>query len=470
MRRYVVWMFAAAVLGGCKERNASGPQAATAAVIPAGMAPPSMAPPGVASVGFHLEIGAVHERYQDAKGAAEHYARAAAVAEDGAQRARAHAAVARAKEASGNRAGAIEALERARQELGTPGASARPSGTAGAGPLEAPGDDILVRLARLYLLEGRQRDAETICNEGLAAAGGGWERQELLRVQVELLRRSGALEQKVSERERALEAPAPDEADLRFVVAALDGGERPPPVGGAGEPGRAGLPQPRLVRAYQRLLELHPEDPQVRQALQAALERSGRVDEAVRLATGARSRAVECLETPSIPPPSGAFWALAEAARIRMRAGQTREALAELAKAASRVKGEGTPFQLALAQLYLELGDAGRARGAIDQGAREARSAAERRQVAFARERAVALRGSEKERAALRAEWRRSADPCLRAASGDPQPVTAQGPEVPLAAPSPLPFPVPLAAPAPQAPIPPAGGPLQGPPGGGSPR
>jgi tetratricopeptide (TPR) repeat protein len=173
----------------------------------------------------------------------------------------------------------------------------------------------------------------------------------------------------------------------------------------------------KLIRAHERLYELHPEDPQLRQSLQALLERAGRIEDAVKLATTTPAvTPAECVGA-FAPPASGALHGRAEAIRIRMRAAQPDKALAETAKLGAIANQAGIGAHLAAAQLYLELGATGRATQAIDRAAQKARSREDQRQVAFVRERMLAGKGRTAELKGLYQAWSRSEDPCLRLAA-----------------------------------------------------
>lgn len=457
MRRYAALLCAVIVLGGCKGKKAAAPPAAAGSAVPAGMARPPR--PRIASPMFELDIGSVHERYQDANGAAEHYAKAAAAAENGVDRARAFAALSRVKELAGNRDAAIEALERARQAL----SAHRPP----AGPARAmgQGDDILPRLARLYLDRGLVNEAQKVVDEALATPREGWQREEVLRVQADLWQKAGILEAKLAEKERALELPMPDEGDLWFLAAALGrdllprdgatgfGPMRPADVrnGKQGQLSQASPTAGKLVRVYERLHELRPGDAQVRNSLMSLLERAGRTDDAVTLALSAPEGSTACMDGPVGLPPSNAFSAVVEAARIRVRAGQAKQAVAEVEREAAQAKRDGIPGYLALARLYLELRQPKLASKAIDQAARDARSALERRQIALARARFLSASGAASELATLHAEWRKSGDPCLARAAAMPASQPRGG--MPAAPPG-IPIPAIPAVPANSMPVP----------------
>jgi len=406
----------------------------------------------VGSAAFHLEIGGVHERFQDAKGAIEHLTQAVSKAEDGAQRAHALAALARVKEGAGDRDGAIEALERARGEiakLAVQGPAGAPAHAAPMGPGPA-GDDLLLQLVRLQAEKGRTDEALRLSGQGLAVARAPWQREQLQRLEVDLLRKAGTLEKRIAESEKALDAPKPDEAPLRFLVAALAGDAMPGPEAPGGAPGQ---PQPvssKLIRALERLHELHPEDPQLRQTLLSSLERAGRIDDAVKMVLAApRTNAMECAMGAGPQSVPAAIEGLAEAARIRARAGQKEKALAEVARIAALAKREGVSAYLVAADLYREQGAAARAAEMVRRAGAEARSPGDRRRVAFARERSVPLAADRNGLESLYAEWERSADPCMRRAAAERRALRATMTAGPMPMPGQMPPPGPMPPPNP---------------------
>jgi tetratricopeptide (TPR) repeat protein len=390
----------------------------------------------VGSTAFHVEIARVYERFHDPQTAIDHLSKAAAQAEDAQQSALAYSSLARLKQDSGDPNGAIEALERARSDM-------EKSGPAGAPPKLIPNDpfwsltddNVHLRLARLYAERGDYEKAQSICQSGLSAARAPRQREQLYRLAVELFRRAGTLEEKLGEAEKTLEASKPDEPALYLLVAAL-AGDSMGPFSGAGMPpamlsGMArGAPQgiqeisPKLVRAYERLHELHPDDPQLQQNLQSALERAGRIDEAAKLASASRVAVspLHCSD-PFLLQGSAAVQRAADAIRIRIRGRQADKALVETDQLAALAKQEGIAALLVAADLFLEQRADKRAGEAIRQAGGVARSQEDRRMVAYARERALLRGGRLAELKALRDEWRVSDDPCLRQAAmrGEPQ-------------------------------------------------
>src|SRR6185369_2830403 len=97
-------------------------------------------------------------------------------------------------------------------------------------------------------------------------------------------RKAGTLERELASREKTLDEAVPDESSLRFLAIALAGDAMQLPAAGAGPVTQSQPISRRLIRAYERLYELHRDDLQLRQALQSLLERDGRVEEAAKLA------------------------------------------------------------------------------------------------------------------------------------------------------------------------------------------
>ncbi len=409
MRRYVTPMCIVLAVG-CRRQEPANTKSATMPAMP------GMAQMRAGSAAFHLEIGGVYERFQDHKSALDHLSQAARLAEDSVQRVQAYSALARVKEAAGDRDGAIDALERARAEIDKLKTPEPSGGPAPAGPFAGPGvDDVLVRLARLYAEAGRYEQGDALCERGLSAAREPWQREQFHRLQVELHRKAGTLDKKIAEIEKALDQTPRDESALRFLAVALSGDGMPGPAAMGAPPGQPQADSSKLVRVYERLHELRQDDLQVRQNLQSLLERAGRIDEAVKLATATHATTpMECSGPVASQPASSALQAAAEAIRIRARAGQTDKALAEAAKLAALAKREGIAAYLVAAELHLEQGAADRATQLIGQAAREARSREDQRQVAFARERASTRAARADELKSMYEQWKRSDDPCLR--------------------------------------------------------
>src|SRR5258705_1057551 len=236
----------------------------------------------VGSAAFHAEIGNVYERYGDHKSAIDHLSQATSLAQDSPQRVQVYSALGRVKEAAGDPDGAIDALEQAlanMKDASAAGPPAAPQGLALAGPV---GDDVLLRLASLYAEKGQYDQAGTLCERALLAAREPWQREQLYRLKIGVHRKAGTLEKELAAKERTLEEPVPDESALRFLAIALAGDAMPDATAG----GSQADPQAasKLVRVYERLYELHPDDLQVRQTLQSLLERGGRIEDAVKLA------------------------------------------------------------------------------------------------------------------------------------------------------------------------------------------
>lgn len=413
MRARMVWMgavLASACQGG--EAPRSEPQKRKP--------PAEQIQPATQSASFHLEIGGVHERFQDAKGAVEHLTQAVALAQDGFQRASALSALARVRESTGDVDGAIEALERGMTEEAK-AAAAQASGPSGAAPrMGVPGDDALLQLARLHATRGRFEDALRLCERGLSSDRPPWQLEQFLRLQVDLLRKTGGLEARVAEAEKGLEGEKPDESTLRFLLLALrsDAAVAPAPgVPPGAAPSKPAPVPPALIRAHQRLHDLHPEDAQVRQGLLSLLEGAGRIDEAVAVARSAQgANPAECAVALGAPA-QGRFEGMAEAARIRARAGQKDKALAEAARVAALASREGVPAFLAAAEIYSELGAGERANDLLRRAKARARSSDEARRVALTRERMLLGSGQRAASMKLYGEWEASGDACLRQAA-----------------------------------------------------
>jgi len=114
---------------------------------------------------------------------------------------------------------------------------------------------------------------------------------------------------------------------------------------------------------------------------------------------------------------SAALEAQAGVVRIRVRAGQSDKALAEVKGIVAQSKSEGIQALLLAADLYLEQGAAKLAEDTLARAASEARSPEDRRRVALARERPARLSPEAGRLQALYAEWERSQDHCLRLAA-----------------------------------------------------
>jgi tetratricopeptide (TPR) repeat protein len=211
-------------------------------------------------------------------------------------------------------------------------------------PFAGPGgDDVVLRLARLYAEKGKYDQARVVCERGLSAARKPWQREQLYRFVVELYRKAGTLEKELAAKEKTLNEPVPDESALRFLAVALAGDGMM--QGSAVIGGPQVQPQAvsnTLVRVYERLYELHPDDLQLRQNLVSLLERAGRIEDAVKLAEGpAPLTPMDCDGAFAAPPVSAKLRRAAEAVRIRALAGQNEKTLAETAKIAALAKQEG---------------------------------------------------------------------------------------------------------------------------------
>jgi len=370
----------------------------------------------VGSAAFHLEIGSVYERYGDGKSAIEHLAQAASLAESTAQRVQAYSALGRVKEAAGDRDGAIDALEQALAKMGDPGGSEPAAGSGLALPLAGPaGNDVLLRLAHLNAAKGNDERARLVCERGLSVAREPWQREQLYRFLIELDRKTGILEKELAAKEKTLDDAVPDESALRFLAFALAGDGMNASAIINRTQGEQEAVSKTLVRVYERLYELHPDDLQVRQTLQSLLERSGRIEDAAMLA--ARPAPLTPMECEVQPRRSMTLRSAGDAVRVRVVAGQKEKALAETGKIAGLAKQEGVAAYIATAELYLEQGAADRATEMFDRAVRESRSREDRRQVAFARERALERAGQAADVRVIREQWKKSDDSCLRIAA-----------------------------------------------------
>lgn len=403
MKRHLV--VACVVLAlGCKRQGEPGP--------PPRSGPPNTSSlPGVGSYEFHLAQAGLYERFQDHRSANEHLGKAADLARSPGERIRAWSAAARLKESSGDRASAIEALERARSEVE---ATARTTPEVRLPPELA---NVAVQLARLYAQAGRGDEAVSVCERGLVMAREPWIRDQLLQMLVAQLQRAGTLEAHISEHEAVLVEKPDDEASLRFLAVALA-----PSATTGRRMGEPPSPPPvhdpsRLVRVLERLVALHPDDAQLRMMAQSQLERAGRTDEAIRIASSAvPASPMECSGmAPGVESPG--LRRAADAVRIRARAGQKGKALAEAGNVANLARAEGVKAYILAADLLRELGAPERADKLIARAAQEARTRAERREAALARERALRRAGRTAELKVLIEAWRKSDDGCLRVAA-----------------------------------------------------
>jgi len=257
-----------------------------------------------------------------------------------------------------------------------------------------------------------------LCKRGLSAAREPWQREQLYRFVVELERKAGTLEKELATKERTLDEPLPDESALRYLAVALagDGMQGPAVIGSPQKQPQA--VSNTLVRVYERLHEIHPDDLQLRQNLLSLLERLGRIEDAVKLAEGpAPLTPMDLRGGIRARPMSATLRRAAEAIRIRALAGQNEKSLAETAKIAALSKEEGIAAYLVAAQLYLDQGAAERAGQMFERATREARSREDRRQVAFARQRATERAGQAVELKAIHEQWKKSDDACLRLAA-----------------------------------------------------
>jgi tetratricopeptide (TPR) repeat protein len=389
--------------------------------------------PGVDSPEFHLELGHLYERFQDSKSAVEHFVKVEELAKEPSQRMQAQLALGRVKESKGDEDGAIDAYERALAELAKAGSALASSGPGSAG---AAGSDAFERAARLYLKAGKLAKAQQLCDEHGAAFTDPWQKQRLVALELDVRRAMGTLDAKLAELEKVVAEDPPDEAALRFLALAY-GGETwgPTAAPSAGSAGAA--PDAKLqkqVKVYEKLHRLHPEDLQVRRVLLGLLERVGRIDDAVALASAAAAAGAgpECFLGPGPIGGSPALTAAADGIRIRLRAGQKDVALALTAKLIAQNKRDALAARLVAAQLYSEQERVDLAERALTEAAHLAATSDDVRKAAFAREQFLASSGRKVELQALYEEWLESNDPCFRviAAQRRQQSLTSSAPSM----------------------------------------
>lgn len=354
------------------------------------VAPPR---PAMGSAAFHLELGAVYHRYGGDKEAAEHFTAALQSAQDSGQRLQALAGMADAKEALGDRDGAVAALEQAVASQSSA--------------------DAVSHLARLYAEKKQVEKAFDVCDRAAAASSDGWQRDQIIRVEVEIARAAAQLPQRIASKRTAIDDRRPDEVALRFLVAALDTGSMGPSA--------AGGVAPEVIRAYERLSQLHPGDELLRQELQAVYERAGRSEDAIRIAARARSEPVlDCQGAFGAPAESAKLHTLSEALRIHTAAGERDKALADANAIAAASDNEGIAADLLAARAYADLGVATLAAQALEKAAAAATSRDDARRIALARATVAERVGETGKAVALRETWKKSDDACLRLASTFP--------------------------------------------------
>ncbi|HEY2029750.1 MAG TPA: hypothetical protein VGH20_11140 [Myxococcales bacterium] len=391
-----------AMLAACSKHE-KPQQAANPQDLHVLVAPPR---PAMGSAAFHLELGAVYHRYGGDKEAAEHFDLALKSTQDSSQRLQALLGIADAKEASGDADGAVAALEQA--------VAAQSSAEA------------VSHLAQLYAANKHVEKAFDLCDRAAAATPDAWQRDQIIRAEVAIARGAGQLPQRIAAKRGAIDARRPDEVALRFLVAALDTGT----MGASG----AGAVAPEVIAAYERLRQLHPADEQLRQELQAAYERAGRSEDAIRIAARAPVEAgVDCQGAFATPAESAKLHALSEALRIHAAAGERDKALADAKAIAAASGSEGVAASLLAARSYADLGVAPLAAQALAKAAAAATSPDDARKVALARASVADRTGNTGEADALRAGWKKSEDACLRLASTFPS--LPSGPRVALRAP-----------------------------------
>jgi len=427
-----VWIV---LLQGCdhkEEKKATAARATPALPGPGPGGPPGTQPLRVDTSSFYLELGSLYERYQDPKAAAESFAKAIEKAENPAQSVQGQTGLARVKEAQGDTDGAISALENALAEREKP--QAPPPGPGALPPMMGfigSGEDLVERLGRLYTAKGRYDDAERLYGKLLAGTKDPYQRDQVLRLQVALFRKAGTLDKHIQEREKALEAKTPDEPALRFLAIAYGGGEAGmgmPVPGVAGGPAGPAPSVDKLVRVYERLHGLHPDDAQIRQMLIGLYERSKRVDDALALvraaappspgAPGMGQDPMACPGGVLMPRPlAGTLSPAAEAVRLLVRAGRKDQALVETAKLIARAtdKNIGVQAFVVGSQLYAEQSKPELAATALANGLKAARTSDEKRELQATQAELLTRTGKTAELKALYAKWKQSDDACLRA-------------------------------------------------------
>jgi len=430
---------------GCErndEKRVSSPRAP--APSPAGEAPQLRA----GSASYWLDLGSVYERYRDGVRAREAFQRALDAAETAAQKQQAHMGLGRLRETAGDLKGAIEAFESAMVEADRGKTQSPASGPMGAYPGLASGEDLIRRLGHLY--EGAQRfdDAERLYEKALAELKDPYQRDNLLRLEIALWGRAGTLERHLHEKEAALTDDKPDESALHLLALAYAGGQSPvglvPPGWALG--GAEGEKLERLVRVYDRLYKLHPEDSQLRQALLNLYERGGRVDETIALlrassqaqpfpiGLASRIPSNTCPTGSIIPRPLGPTVAAeAEIVRVLLRAKRDKEALAETAKliALGSVKTIGARAYLAGARLYLEMKRPDLAERALATATKTFKEREDQRELAAERMEYFSRTGNQEEIDKLLRDWERSDDPCLIGEAERREQILAQSPGPP---------------------------------------
>jgi tetratricopeptide (TPR) repeat protein len=417
LRRLEVALLLAGVVFGCNKLRgrASDKAASTQAVMPGLPGPAGV--PGRLSVGsaaFHLERGSLYERYNDPKTAAEDFAKAAELTDKPNEAVMAFIGLGRARQAQGDVDGAVAALEHgqaALEKVKTTPASP------GAPPVDAFRQvELASLLARLYEQKGDSERAGRLAEQALRGAPAGFQRDELIRIQVTVATKAGRLDKEIAAREAQLSAKDPPEEALRFLALAY----QPRPTAGA--PTGAAAPTEKLIAVYERLSAKHPEE---RGMLASFYERAGRVEDAARILRGlprpqpvrpsAGSPGAEACPPGGMRVQAPAIAATMDVARLYARTQHKAEAERETA---SLERGADAASLVTAARLRLESSDpAGMAAATRDLAAasKVAVSREDEDDVSFARADLLTRSGKREELAALYQSWKDSNDACLRA-------------------------------------------------------
>jgi len=346
----------------------------------------------------------------------------------------------KASEERGDAAAVIQHLEALKTML-----EERPEAPA-AGPLlviSPPGVELVPWLGRLYVEAGRLSDAERLYEGALSRASDLLQRDRVRNLQIELWSKRGTLKEHIAAKEPALVAKDADEADLRFLALAFNGGGAA--VGlvspGWANGGPAGSDLEKLVRTYERLYRLHAADAQIRQALISLYERHGDVDKAIRLlreskdgppVTGSSGDGIGPEEAGCpmgvVPRPTPAELAT-EAAVIGVltRSGRDRQALVETRKlvALGRQKSLGAQAFTLGAHLYLGQNRPDIAAQTLAEGTKARRGVADRRELALAEADVLLYERKVDRLKVLLKAWKGSPDACLQTEAVRREPMLA---------------------------------------------
>src|SRR5262249_43175933 len=145
-----------------------------------------------------------------------------------------------------------------------------------------PIEVIAARLAKLYVVHGEGAKATALYTRLISETRDPAQKSLFRRALVDAHRGAGTLADQVKALDPVFTATAPDENALRFLELAY------------ANDGTDALPDSaaKRVAVYKRLLELHPADAGLRQALLAAYERAGLVDDGVAFIRNAPSAPV----------------------------------------------------------------------------------------------------------------------------------------------------------------------------------